>query len=163
MRETEPRNTVRMSGKMRLLLGVSLALNLLVIGAIGGVFLRPSGPPGGLEDRIGMVRALYGALPREDRRALRQTVRQGVDNSTLQEIRIGPALYEALRADPFDAAAVDALMTRQSAALNRGHAKLRAGWLEIVSQMSPAERLAYSDRLREIMEKRRKRSGTDRD
>ena len=58
-------------------------------------------------------------------------------------------LYDALRADPFDPEAINQLMDRQAQAQRTGQAAMRAGWIEVLSQMSTAERIAYAERLRQ--------------
>lgn len=153
MTEDPQRRRSSMSVGVRIIFCLSLALNLLIVGAIAGHFLRPGVPSRDLDPRSNIGRVLYQALPRADQRAMRQQLRQRVDRATLRQTRIGPALDQALRADPFDVDAVRDLMTRQAAALQTGQNAMRDGWLEILDRMSPAERAAYADRLREGLKK----------
>jgi len=153
---------LRMPLWVRFVLAVSLALNLLVIGAIGGAFMRFGGPPGAMNERMSIGRALYGALPKEDRRALRATRRQSVDRGTMRQTRIWPELDAALRADPFVPATVETLLLQHAAALDKRQSAMRAGWLTILSEMTEAERVAYADRLQEHRDKRRPPNAPDR-
>jgi uncharacterized membrane protein len=144
-------DTPKMSRGFRVVFGLSLALNFLVIAAFAGAWLRAEPPGHGFGDRGYIGRLLYKELPREDRRTLRRELRQRVDRETLRQARVGPELYAALRADPFDAQVLRELMTRQADALLTGQSAMREGWLEVLSQMTSAERAAYADRLRQAV------------
>lgn len=134
---------------LRVVFGLSLALNLLVVGALVGAGLRPDPPGRDLGARMSLGRVLYKELPREDRRTLRREVRQRVDRETLRQANVGSELYDALRADPFDADTINQLMDRQAQAQRTGQAAMRAGWIKVLSRMSTAERMAYAERLRQ--------------
>lgn len=138
--QTDPKP--RLSLTLRVIFALSLALNLLVVGLVAGVWWR-GGPPDGA--RIGgQAAALYRALPGEDRRALRAEMRGTIDRGRL---RIRDPLIAALKADPFDPAAVAAILVAQSDAQAQAQMRMRALWLDRIAAMSPAERAAYADRL----------------
>lgn len=145
----------------RWLLFGSLALNLLVVGLIAGAALRMSGWGIGPPVR-GLGPALYRELPREDRRALRQTLRTagGDAMSPGDQARL---LSAALRAEPFDPDALEALINQQAEALQLYQFEVQRKWLAQVAEMSPAERNAYADRLEESLQRRhnhKKKGGT---
>jgi uncharacterized membrane protein len=155
MADVDQSGKQRMSSGLRIVLVVSLALNLLVIGAVGGALYRFGGLGDRAAEAVGTGRALYRALPHAERRALRRDLRQALDREALRTARIGPQLDSLLRAESFDADAVNALLVTQAQALQTGQAVMRAGWLDVVAGMSQAERIAYADRLKEVMSRRK--------
>lgn len=139
----------KLSLGLRVVFGVSLALNLLVVGALVGASLRPGPLLRDMQPRADLGRVLYKELPREERRALRREVRKTVDRNILRQASVASELYEALRADPFDPDVVRQLMDRQARALQMGQSAMRDGWLNVLSRMTAEERMAYAERLRE--------------
>lgn len=150
--------------KMRWALGLSLAVNLLFVGAIGGAVYRNAGGPG--MDRHGgpEVRS-YGspyvrALPRKDRRDLHEHLK--ADNGAARPSRAERrAHYESmlavLRADPFEVAAVHDILTSQGDAAQTMQTAAHTAWLGRISAMSASERQSYADRLeRELKKPKRK-------
>ncbi len=138
---------------MRVLLVASLALNLLVVGTVAGVWMKRP------DDRRAMARdaasALYlGALDPADRRALLSDIRSAAPplRDRRQEMRAEvAATLAALRAEPFDA---DALAERIATQRGRGAERAKMGdrlLVERLARMTPAERRAYADRLEEIV------------
>ncbi len=146
------------------LLLVSLAFNLLIVGAIVGRTLSPDGPR--FRDRVeGPARSLIGepfirALSQEDRRALLADLRN--DGPRIRETREGlrqrfEAFLTALRADPFVAEDVTRLLQEQQA-VAAGRQEL--GVILLVrryQEMSVEERTAYAERLEKSLRKLKRR------
>jgi uncharacterized membrane protein len=138
-------------------LALSLALNLAILGMVGGAMVR-----GGMAGHTAMVRDLgFGpfseALRPEDRKALRQAFFERVPDfrQTRRQMRADTAaLLEALRAEPFDAGAVStALQNHQdhlSGQLNLGQELLADHLLSLTTP----ERLAFADRLQKVLQRR---------
>jgi len=134
---------------LRIALGVSVALNLLVAGLVA--MLRDGGP----HDR--MVRDLdFGpfteALTREDREALRRDFLQrapGLRDMRAQMRQDFGALLTALRSDPFDPAALRGLLANQQARMTERIALGQELMVERLSAMSPEARARFADRLEE--------------
>lgn len=140
---------------IKIALGLSLGVNLLILGAVGGAMLngRPDGP---IRDRVDMARTfglgpLGNALAREDRNQI--VARLGQDHAALRAERT--ALLDAtldfvavVEAEPFDrqatAAALELQRDQVHGLLERGHAAL----LDQLELMSPAARAGFADRLR---------------
>lgn len=134
----------------RRLLIASLAVNLGVAGLAIGAFVH--GGPGG---RGAMVRDLGfgpydGVLRPEDRAALRTALRSKTGD--LREVRAefltdAQTILAALRADPFNAAALDAALAGQrdhfAARMKLGSDTMR----DYLVALPPKERLAFADRL----------------
>jgi uncharacterized membrane protein len=90
------------------LLFLSLGANLVVAGFSAARFARPHGPPNFIERIVAIgIRAFPPAIQRtieQDTREQREELRVLVE--AVQDSRM--RMFEAMRADPFDAAALDA-------------------------------------------------------
>jgi uncharacterized membrane protein len=136
---------------LRIALGISVALNLLVLGAVGGSLFHD----GGAAMRGEMTRDLgfgpFGeALSPQDRRALRERLKARAPelrSANAQRRNDVTAVQLALRAQPFDAAALemalDAMRARMEGQLALGHLALT----EVILAMPDGERVALADRL----------------
>ncbi|PZX53678.1 putative membrane protein [Cereibacter changlensis] len=143
---------------MRVVLALSLTLNLAVLGIVGGAALRSHD-----ERRPAPVRDLgFGpfdnALTPEDRKELRRAfMDDGPDiRSARRAMRQDfAAILEALRAEPFDPAALQQVLDRQNA---RGAEMLAYGQkliFERVAAMDPEARRAFADRLEQSLTRKR--------
>ena len=134
---------------LRWVLAVSVALNLAVVGLVAGAMLREGGPHGR------MVRDLdFGpfteALTEGDREALRRAFMARMPE--MRDMRAAmradfAALLAALRAEPFDAAALQGAVANQAGRMQR---RLEVGqqiMLERIAAMTVADRRAFADRL----------------
>ncbi|MBR9844402.1 MAG: periplasmic heavy metal sensor [Rhodobacteraceae bacterium] len=153
--KTEQPSKAKMRRGTRIVLIVSLALNLLVVGLAVGAVLS-GGPKGHRDMRMPPhVRALAPA----DRRAIGQEIRKAHRAGALGE-RSGPRssgrLADLLAAVPFDRAAVADLQEQTERAERARFSAARDIWLDHVAQMSDAERAAYAERLREVWAKKGK-------
>lgn len=145
----EAQSPPRSTRGIRIALGISLALNLLVVGAVVGAFLRDGGP----RERI--VRDLdFGpfteALSPTDREALRKdfVARMPALRDTRRAIRADfDRLLVVLRTDPFD---VEAARDLLQAHRDRMQTRIDLGqdlMLQRLSDMTPAARAEFADRL----------------
>lgn len=138
----------------------SLALNLLVVGAVVGS--RLGDKPNARNDRaeirqLGTSIGPYGrALSREDRRALGREFAQNARGlrATRQEMRaLGEQVVSALRVEPFDAGAVRALLDQQIA---KGQEMQRMGQgllVERLEAMTPETRATFADNLEQMLKR----------
>ncbi|KNG94243.1 periplasmic heavy metal sensor [Pseudaestuariivita atlantica] len=157
MSAPDPSPRARTALWVRILLFLSLAFNLLVIGLIVGA-VTSSGPM----ERFGRVPAdanrtpYVAALDAEDRRGLSRQLRRELrkDRPTVTEWRGSFATaLDLLRATPFDAEAFDRHMRTQ---LDRQAVRVEAGrsaLVAYVAEMSEAERAAYATRLEALIER----------
>ena len=145
---------------LKLALAISLGLNLLFIGIFAGAAFRHGGKHGAIGPQLHSYAAPYmRALPRDQRRALFEQVRSEPAIADRQTRR---AFYQrmlaGLRADPFEAAAVQAVLQDQARAVQGLRGASQAVWLDLVSKMSGPERQSYADALEEqLKHKPRKR------
>ncbi len=135
---------------MKILLAASLGLNMLVIGAVGGMIYRGgplSGPPGARDTAYGPYTR---ALSHEDRKAIGQSMRRelGDFRQNLPKVRAAfTALRTALTAEVYDSALVHRLVKEQQAS---GMLRQQVGQrllLERLDAMSAEERGAFAKRL----------------
>ena len=134
---------------VRIALAVSLALNLGVAGLVGGLFLE--GGPGGHD---GMVRDLgFGpfdaALRPEDRDALRKNLRSraGDVQAAGRAMRgDATAILLALRASPFDKAALSGALSAQEQHLEMRLKLGNAVIGDFLTGLPDQERAEFADR-----------------
>lgn len=144
---------------LRVVLGASLALNLLIVGMIGGALVmrgkwHQHNPP-----RLdGIVGPLTRALTPQDRRAIGREMRQTNRSTRATRARLGEefaALVTDLRAEPFDPEAVRTRLAGHrsifSDRLELGHTLL----LERLAGMTGPERAAFANRLQDEIDRRR--------
>ena len=133
---------------LRIALAVSVALNLLVVGIIGGAMLR-DGPRGRMMGDLEFG-PFTQALTRDDRAALRQAfVQRMPEMRDMREQMRGDfaGLLAALRAEPFDAEVLRGLMAAQSDRMAERLAIGQELLVERVEAMTPEARAAFADRL----------------
>ncbi len=156
---TEP-NTDQLSPKPRrltrvLLIG-SLALNLLIVGVVGGaaISLRGGSDKGPVSDRFGSphIKALTFDDKREVGRAIRSAYRKSNVDHRADHQHYQEALV-VLRSSPLDEAALRDLVMTLDQAGERRRAMARDVFLAKIISMSDAERAAYADRLEEVLQR----------
>jgi uncharacterized membrane protein len=156
----ETPQTRRTGRGLKWALGISLALNLLVVGAIGGAMLRHSGygpekGPRGFASVYGYGAPYMRALPPEARKLVNEAVRAGLrELPSLSERQAHlKEMMVLLRADPFDPEAVSALFDVQRAAAITVQSAAQQHWLKVVGEMSPEERGVLADRLEKALKR----------
>ncbi|MEM6310374.1 MAG: periplasmic heavy metal sensor [Pseudomonadota bacterium] len=142
---------------VKLLLGVSLALNLLIVGAVGGTMYRVSKSVQGGMPGPGI--AFLGALEKDDRRAVLRALRGENRDARRDGGQRAREVLATLRSDNFDSAAFGALLKAQSEQGFAVQGKIRDQLVMQVGAMDPAARAAYADRLEAILSKRGRRNG----
>ncbi|MFT4959489.1 MAG: putative membrane protein [Paracoccaceae bacterium] len=141
----------RLSTWVSVVLGLSLALNLLVIGLVVGTFIRFSDMEGRRPPPHSMGAAMYRELPKSDRVALRQNSQRHATHSMETRVAEAAAIAAALRMHPFDEKAVQAVLDEQAEYRIGWQKTAQIAWLDQVSQMSSADRSEYVDRLQKSL------------
>jgi len=160
----EEHRAARAPGRwVRFALAVSLALNLGVVGVVGGTWLGGKGRPVNPMVRDIGFGPFTAALSPEDRAALGRAFRDEMPDvrGMRRDMRAEMGqLVQALRSAPFDEAALRKAIAVQDA---RGRARLELGQRLLADRlvaMTPGERDAFATRLEQIMERgRQKRRG----
>lgn len=144
---------------VKIVLAMSLALNLAVAGVVGGAALRSYGDGDG---RRQVARDLnFGpftdALTRPQLREMLAHLGDG--RGGLRDMRAQirgdmDAVLAALQAEPFDPAEVEAVLTRQSERLTARADSGRKALVAVILAMSPEDRAAFTARLAEVVTRR---------
>ena len=136
----------------KIVLVTSLAVNIAILGAVSGAFLRfgkdgPRGKPN-FDSVAGSV--YIRALTQEDRRKLGQDMREKFAAKSRTRDSFDARFEDALRLlrdDSFDVAAFNDVMQQHSAISNSRQSDARMLLLNHLSLMSLEKRSAYADRL----------------
>ena len=136
---------------LRVVLVLSLAANLAVIGIVIGAATSSKGPrnPDRIAGDVGAA-PFVRALEPEDRRALARDVIK--ERGGFREIRRdtqarAEALFAALQAETFDRAEVEALLNAQRDAAALRQTMGERALLNRLEAMTQEERVAYAERL----------------
>lgn len=135
---------------LRVVLFVSLALNLAVAGIVAGFLIKgpPEGGPPPHAERVGGL--LSTAMTEDERREVGRSVFMDMKNNRPDRAAIESefaGIVSALRAEPFDKAAFSQSMQRQLEEAVRRQTAGQQILIDYIAEMSPAERQAYADRL----------------
>lgn len=141
---------------MAVALSLSLALNLLIAGALLGAWLRHDGAHGADRTRTAAVERLLGrspfvaALAPEDRRAVLSDLRDRTGPLMRNRADLRQrleAVLETLRAEDLDRGRLEALIAEQRMLGMRRMEIGEAALIGRIAEMSLEERRAYADRL----------------
>ncbi|MEZ5957946.1 MAG: periplasmic heavy metal sensor [Hyphomonadaceae bacterium] len=132
----------------RTLLFVSLALNLLVVGAVGGAFLSGArlereGSTGAVVERLPGPRAFLRALPEETRLLMRQKLAeswQASREARQAAIQARRDAFAAVAQEPYDAARVRAAFERLRAADQAAIAVFQDDIVDAFGELTPEQR-----------------------
>lgn len=156
---TTPERNARMPGMLRVVLFVSLAFNLLVVGVVAGVVWN-GGPPGGPPRHVRDVVAPYtSALDREVRRDIGRRIFGGKPSKDAREtlraeIRADYAeALSILRSDPFDAKAFEDVLTRQNKRAAQRQQRGQAELVAHIASMDTDARREYADRVSDALKR----------
>jgi len=140
----------------RVVLVVSLALNLAVAGiVVGSLVSGRSGPDGPRSFDLGQG-AMTRVLEPAERRQIGRNLRS---NRALRDMnpREGvSAMVAAITADPFDPKALEQVMMQQSERIGSVQTQARAAFLDTITNMTPERRAEFAADLAEEMSKPRR-------
>jgi len=139
---------------LSLALGLSVVLNLLLLGLIAGGLARGhAGRFGGPDAGLG---PLASALTADDRKAMRDGfMRMGQNWRTYRAAAAEDArsLAAIIAAEPFDRAAAQAVLDRQTQSVGQRMQASQSLLLDRISALSPPERQAFAARLLKALDK----------
>ncbi|MDE3079764.1 MAG: periplasmic heavy metal sensor [Paracoccaceae bacterium] len=146
----------------RLALVLSLGLNLIVVGSLGGLALSRAihGPHEPVRDLA--FGPFTEALSPDDRRAMMRAFMAEAKGFRAEKEQMRAdfqSLVAALRADPYDPSVLDGVMARQKARTDQWLALGQRLLMERLAAMAPADRRAFADRLGEELSRRVHRNG----
>lgn len=146
------------SRSFRMVLFLSLAVNLLILGLAAGFFLRGPGEGHRRAQFRGGEAPFMQALEPRDRRALAQSIatrRASPEKHRTRTRERFAGLVAALRADPFDPAALAALLSQQNDEADQRRRQGQDAFLALVEGKSAQERAAIAARLEAVLKKPR--------
>jgi len=145
--------TVRCPLWIKIALALSLAVNLAIAGLAAGFALR-GGPMAGRAPSMGYAMPYVLSLPHDMRREVFGAVRrdEGVPDRRARRAEYRE-MITALQASPFDAAAVRAVLARQAEGASRVQSVAQNAWLDAVARLSDAERMAYTERMQDALDR----------
>lgn len=142
---------------MKILLVTSLALNLLFVGLVVGA--RFSDGPRERTRDAAMSQGPFGrALSEDARREIGQKIRGSREDRRRVRAEMRgqiERLIDALRAEPYDAAAVEAILSQFRAVTDERRLAGHAAFVDHVTTMSSEDRLMFADRLQKVMKRGR--------
>lgn len=146
----------------KIVLVLSLGLNLLIIGLVAGAVIR--GAPG---ERNPALRGLgytpfVQALPRQDKREMTRAIR--AEAGSFRENRRAlrrefEAFLDILRSDPLDETALAAAIERQRSRVNERQTLGARLLVDRIVAMTPDARVAYADELDKLLRRRARDNG----
>ena len=136
----------------KILFGISLALNLLVVGALGGAMLRVGKGPVVKHRASGNL--YMRALNFEDKKALRKQLFKNKDSRKIiraKEHSSYSSAVKILRKYPFDRKAFEDLLDQQTKYSKSRPSSARVVLITQIENMTKEERLIYSKRLEDLI------------
>ena len=135
---------------MRVLLVVSLALNLLVAGVVVGHVVRDGDHGRGPRPVEIALGPFARAMDAGDRRAILESLRGNPDLQPLSRDQRAAAFGEilaTLRAEPFDRARAEAALSAQAQRVQGLERALQGALLDRLAALTADQRVAFADRL----------------
>ena len=136
----------------KILFGISLALNLLIVGAIGGAILRVGKGPMAKHHASGFL--YMRALNFEDKKALRKEIFRNKNSRKIIREKEHSSYISAvkiLKKDPFDRKAFEDLLDEQTKHSKTRQSSARVALVAQITGMTKEERLIYSERLEDLV------------
>ena len=136
----------------KILFGISLALNLLIVGAIGGAILRVGKGPMAKHHASGFL--YMRALNFEDKKALRKEIFRNKNSRKIIREKERSSYISAvkiLKKDPFDRKAFEDLLDEQTKHSKTRQSSARVALVAQITGMTKEERLIYSERLEDLV------------
>jgi uncharacterized membrane protein len=136
----------------KILFGISLAINLLIIGALGGALSRAGKGPMIQHRASGLL--YIRALNFEDKKVLRKKLFRNKDSRKIiraKEHSSYSSAVKILKKDPFDRKAFEDLLDEQTRYSKSKPSSARAALVAQIANMTKEERLVYSQRLDDLV------------
>ena len=141
----------------KILFSISLALNLLIVGAIGGAILRVGKGPMAKHHASGFL--YMRALNFEDKKSLRKELFRNKDSRKIiraKEYSSYSSAIKILKKDPFDRKAFEDLLDEQTNHSKSRQSSAREALVTQITRMTKEERLIYSERLEDLVHNKHK-------
>lgn len=141
---------------LRWVLIVSVTLNLLAVGLIGGAMVRFGGLPKDVHRGVAAGVAIFRELPRELRREVQGKARKTMAHPARTLRSETQSILSLLRADELDVQALTTLMQDRTSRRAAFEKVLQDGYVSAVEQMTLEQRRAYADRVEQALSRKRR-------
>lgn len=134
-----------------LLLLLSLAANLAVLGLIGGAVIGVRDADEEAARRLPFLLRVMPETRHDEALALMEESR--AEREVLEQARAAAEaeLLAAIRAEPFEPARLDTALAARTEATNERRGLVRAHMLELAGRMTPSERAEMADRMERML------------
>ena len=139
----------------KILFGISLALNLLIIGAVGGAMIRMSKGPVANHRASGLL--YMRALNFEDKKSFRKELFRNKDSRKIgraKEYSSYSSAVKILKKDPFDRKAFEELLDQQTKFSKSSQRSARLALVAQIAKMTKEERMIYAKRLANLIDRK---------
>ena len=139
----------------KILFGISLALNLLIIGAVGGAMIRMSKGPVANHRASGLL--YMRALNFEDKKSFRKELFRNKDSRKIgraKEYSSYSSAVKILKKDPFDRKAFEELLDQQTKYSKSSQRSARLALVAQITKMTNEERMIYAKRLANLIDRK---------
>lgn len=139
----------------KILFGISLALNLLIIGAVGGAMIRMSKGPVANHRASGLL--YMRALNFEDKKSFRKELFRNKDSRKIgraKEYSSYSSAVKILKKDPFDRKAFEELLDQQTKYSKSSQRSARLALVAQIAKMTKEERMIYAKRLANLIDRK---------
>jgi len=143
--------------RWKMLFVISLGLNLLIIGALGGFLIRKGKAP--MAHHLASGRLYMQALDFRDKKVLRNEILGDIDGRELVKLQNYASFSSAvdiLKKHPFDRSAFEKLLDEQTKFTQLRRDFARASLVAHIEKMTKKERENYALRLEELVESKGK-------
>lgn len=148
---------------LKITLAISLGLNFLVIGAVGGAMLHNDGPRKGMREmRHDPMRLIYRTLPQDTRKKLRKDVQGSIQRSPQDQEAWVSTFIDLLRVDSTNEEALKAHFSTHFTQMERVGAMGRDGLVAELLSMKPDVRSAFAEKVEKAWKTRKKHGGKKR-
>ena len=137
----------------KILFGVSFALNLLIVGALGGALMRKGKGP--MANHLASGFLYIQALDFQDKKVLRKEISRNKDGRKLVKARNQANFSSALgilKNHPFDRSAFENLLNEQAKYSKSRQSLARIALVTHIENMTKEERLIYALRLEDLVD-----------
>ena len=148
--------TVKPRRIWKIVLVISLALNLAVAGIVGGVLVSGHSSDKGPRSFDLGVGPMARALRQDERQQIGRSLRNTRSIRELNPRARVADMVAVLQAEPFDPDALQALMAAQDRRMNAVQVNARAAFLETVIAMTPERRAAFAAQVAEGLSRPRR-------
>ncbi len=144
----------------KLLLIVSLAVNVIVIGLFAGHLMKPESASRGADNQIRWIIKLVPEARRDFTKEHFREIRDDVRSAYMQRGDHLNAIAAAIRVEPFSAEALEAALQARRDGSKQRQELVQSQLVTLLESFSPAERAEFASNLDGFLARLKERAGT---